>query len=530
MIRSTAFLYSLIFSTLLIAQNVKKTHDYQVFGNRFAQALFTDLSSPIYGNSTVALSDALAGPGSVLGYMVKNKELEYLGAALGQSVDELKKNRKVRKNEIKYELTLIKLKYNHGITEWGKAALEEVRIVEKENEKIPTADIILSIKQDKYSISIVLQNCMQTETQWILGDRIFTDGSTDQIAEDTETAKQLLSTISTPVVKEQMFEINTAWSSRKAILSYKDYSEKIILEDDQLKWTALKKPNFILLNDGTSSMGVYLTDREIGNAYSNKWSYRSKSKSIFFSSDDDDIIASKILNLKILNDQEMVAEYSDMGATVTYFLDFYRPGLRGLSFTEFKNSEWYKYFFEKIDVSKGAASKKVINKVYEGLAIFKNGEIAEIYANYPNPIDISDPDKPIYLFREVDLGGQRTKRSAISFIDKSELRAFIIGNELWLPKTPKKKELWALMSIQGPLSSFTIFQIPTTSKLSLVDQGEPKPEENRKLYLQKSTGETYQNMIVGFKKKSRSVGSRIPGALRKNQSQRKRLWSLKRPG
>ena len=81
-------------------------------------------------------------------------------------------------------------------------------------------------------------------------------------------------------INEDLLQINTAWSSRLAIISYDNYGEHIILEDDQLKWTALKKAEFSLLENGLSSIGVYLTDKEIGYAYSNKWSYRSKSKNL----------------------------------------------------------------------------------------------------------------------------------------------------------------------------------------------------------------------------------------------------------
>ena len=410
----------------LPAQDQKKTHDYQVFGERIAQALFDDLSSPIYGNSTVGLSDALAGRNSVLGYLVKNKELESLSATLGISVDELKEIRKQRRREIAYELTFIKMKYNHGIKDWEHAMLENVRIIEKENEKIKTADIVLEVKQGKNRINLVLENCIQTETKWLVGDKIYAEGSEGEIKENTQTANNLLAAITEPKIQNKILDVNGRWSSKKAIISYDNYPEKLILTNDQLRSTILRKLDFMLLNNGKLSIGVFLIKKDNYNAYSNKWSYREKSNSILFSSDEPGIFETRIVTVKLLTEREMVVEYSDMGATTTYFLNYSTPGRTELTHSEFENSEWKKLILEKIDLTINAKSAKQLNKVYKGLAVSKKGKIEEITVKYEHPLNLSNPSEPLYIYGEEYLGAVKPSSSAVSFMDKKHLRHLLL--------------------------------------------------------------------------------------------------------
>jgi len=489
-------------SAISIAQDPKKTHDYKVFGERIAQAIFSDLSGEIYGNGTIKLPDVGAGRNSTTGYLVKNKGLESLANTLSLTVDELKELRKTRRREIPYELTFIKMKYNFGITDWDHVILENVYLEERPSEVIKTADIILEVKQALKKINIVLENCIQTDTEWLIGDRIYATGTKEKIMADTRKSNDLLSNLSEPQIKESVLDINGRWSSRKAIISYDNYSEKIILEEDDLKWSELRKLDFMLLNNGKLSIGVFLVKKDNYNAYSNKWSYRNKSKTILFSSDEPGIYESKTVAVKSLTDREMVVEYSDMGVTTTYFLDYSTPGRKELTSAELKNSKWYRLYLSKIDLTMTAKSSKRKDHVFKGLAIYKSGKFEEINLKYENPIDFTKSREPLYIYTDEYLGAEKTDESAVSFIDKDELNGLIIEDELWLPKIIKNKVKWALISVQGPITSFTIYEIPTSSKMQIsnVPQPEPNPEENRKLYLQRYDGKLYQNKLIGFRK------------------------------
>jgi len=492
----------ILISAISIAQDQKKTHDYKVFGERIAQAIFSDLSGEIYGNGTIKLPDVGAGRNSTTGYLVKNKALESLANTLGITADELKEHRKIRRTEIEHELTFIKMKYNYGITDWGHVILENVHLEEKPSDVIKTADIILEAKQAQNKIYIVLENCMQTDTEWLLGDHLYASGTNEKIEADTRKANELLANLTELQIKESVFDINGRWSSKKAIITYDNYTQKIILEDDDLRWTELRKLDFMLLNNGKLSIGVFLVKKDNYNAYSNKWSYRNKSKTIFFSSDEPGIYESKTVTVKSLSDREMIVEYSDMGVTTTYFLDYSTPGRKELTTSELKNSQWFKLILSKIDLSTGAKSSKMKDHVYKGLAIYKNGKFEEINLKYENPIDFTKSRDPLYIYSDEYLGKEKTDGSAVSFIDKDELKGLIIEDELWLPKIIKNKVKWALISVQGPITSFTIYEVPTSSKLQIsnVPKPEPNPEENRKLYLQRYDGKLYQNMMVGFRK------------------------------
>lgn len=493
----------ILISAISIAQDPKKTHNYEIFGERIAQAIFSDLSGEIYGNGTIKLPDVGAGRNSTTGYLVKNKELESLANTLGISVDELKKHRKIRRTEIEHELTFIKMKYNYGITDWGHVILENVHLEEKPSDVIKTADIILEAKQAQNKIYIVLENCMQTDTEWLLGDHLYASGTNEKIEADTRKANELLANLTELQIKESVFDINGRWSSKKAIITYDNYPQKIILEDDDLRWTELRKLDFMLLNNGKLSIGVFLVKKGNYNAYSNKWSYRNKSKTIFFSSDEPGIYESRTVTVKSLSDREMIVEYSDMGVTTTYFLDYSTPGRKELTTSELKNSQWFKLYLSKTDLSTGAKSSKMKDHVYKGLAIYKNGKFEEINLKYENPIDFTKSRDPLYIYSDEYLGREKTDGSAVSFIDKDELKGLMIEDELWLPKIIKNKVKWALISVQGPITSFTIYEVPTSSKMQIsnVPKPEPNPEENRKLYLQRYDGKLYQNMMVGFRKK-----------------------------
>jgi len=492
----------ILISAISIAQDPKKTHDYKIFGERIAQAIFSDLGGEIYGNGTIKLPDVGAGRNSTTGYLVKNKQLESLANTLGITVDELKKRRKIRRTEIEHELTFIKMKYNYGISDWDHVILENIHLEEKPSEIIKSADIILEVKQALTKINIVLENCIQTDTEWLLGDRIYASGTKEGIMADTRKANELLSNLTEPLIKESVLDINGRWSSRKAIISYDNYPEKIILEDDDLKWTELRKLDFMLLNNGKLSIGVFLVKKDNYNAYSNKWSYRDKSKTILFSSDEPGIYESKTVTVKSLSDREMIVEYADMGVTTTYFLDYSTPGRKELTASELKNSKWYRLYLSKIDLTMTAKSSKRKDHVFKGLAIYKNGKFEEINLKYENPVDFTKSRNPLYIYSDEYLGAEKTDESAVSFIDKDELNGLIIEDELWLPKIIKNKVKWALISVQGPITSFTIYEIPTSSKMQIsnVPKPEPKPEENRKLYLQRYDGKLYQNKLVGFRK------------------------------
>ena len=149
-----------------------------------------------------------------------------------------------------------------------------------------------------------------------------------------------------------------------------------------------------------------------------------------------------------------------------------------------------------------AKSSKRKDHVFKGLAIYKNGKFEEINLKYENPIDFTKSQEPLYIYSDDYLGAEKTDESAVSFIDKDELKGLIIEDELWLPKIIKNKVKWALISVQGPITSFTIYEVPTSSKLQIsnVPQPEPNPEENRKLYLQRYDGKLYQNKMIGFRK------------------------------
>jgi len=178
---STTSIILLFITITVFAQNPKKTYDYQVFGERVAQAIFTDLNSPIYSSGRIKLSDAMAGRNSIIGHLMDNKAMDDISAVMGKSVDELSELRKTRKNELEYELTFLKMKYSNGIIDWDKAQLDNVKIVEKSGEKLPVADIFLDISQGKRNVQIVLENCIQTNTEWVLGDFVGASGSRDLI-------------------------------------------------------------------------------------------------------------------------------------------------------------------------------------------------------------------------------------------------------------------------------------------------------------------------------------------------------------
>jgi len=191
-----------------------------------------------------------------------------------------------------------------------------------------------------------------------------------------------------------------------------------------------------------------------------------------------------------------------MGVTTTYFLDYSTPGRKELTTSELKNSQWFKLYLSKTDLSTGAKSSKMKDHVYKGLAIYKNGKFEEINLKYENPIDFTKSRDPLYIYSDEYLGREKTDGSAVSFIDKDELKGLMIEDELWLPKIIKNKVKWALISVQGPITSFTIYEVSTSSKMQIsnVPKPEPNPEENRKLYLQRYDGKLYQNMMIGFRK------------------------------
>ena len=62
--------------------------------------------------------------------------------------------------------------------------------------------------------------------------------------------------------------------------------------------------------------------------------------------------------------------------------------------------------------------------------------------------------------------------------------------------------MWALIFAQGPLSSFTVYDLSTATKVQLsgVDPQTINPDEHRRLYLQKYDGEFHQNILMGFRK------------------------------
>lgn len=501
----TILITLLLFTAIIQAQNPKKTHDHQVFGERVAQALFIDLSSPIYSNARIKLTDALAGRNSILGYLMNNKTIEANSEVLGMSVDELKQSRKKRKKELEYELTLLKMRYSIGIINWDKAELVKVQLKEKSSEKIPMADIVLDIKEGNKSLQIVLANCMQTSEQWVLGDFVGAVGSRELINKDSEIAKQQLADLTSSEYNENVLNKFGRWRAYKAIVAYDNYPEKGIIEEDQLRWTVLKKLDFTLLNNGKLSSGVYLEEKNGFKMYSTKWSLRKKSRTILFASDQEGVYGTKIVEIKSLADREMVLEYKDLDATTTYFLAYSTPGRQELSVSEFKQSQWNQLIISKSDLTENANSAKNIDIVYQGLAIFKTGKIEEINLKYQNQLTLSNTKDPLLLYGDEYVEKEKTDDSAISFIDKNELQSFVIGDQLWLPKTLKNKTKWALIFVQGPLSSFIIYEKPTASKMGGV--GNPgsataNPDENRKLYLQKFGEETMQNILIGFRKKA----------------------------
>lgn len=505
---STILITLFLFTAITHAQNPKKTHDHHVFGERVTQALFTDLSSPIYSNARIKLTDALAGRNSILGYLMNNKTIEANSAVLGKSVDELKQSRKKRKKELEYELTLLKMRYSNGIINWDKAQLVKIQLEEKSNEKIPIADIILDVKEGNKSLQIVLANCMQTSEEWVLGDFVGVVGSRELIDKDSEMAKQQLSNLTSSEYNENVLTKFGRWRAYKAIVSYDNYPEKGIVEEDQLRWTVLKKLDFTLLNNGKLSSGVYLEEKNGFKMYSTKWSLRKKSRTILFASDQEGVYATKIVEIKSLADREMVLEYKDLDATTTYFLSYSTPGRQELSVSEFNQSQWNQLIISKSDLIENANSSKNIDIVYQGLAIFKTGKIEEINLKYQNQLTLSNIKDPLLLYGDEYIEKEKTDDSAISFIDKNELQAFVIGDQLWLPKTIKNKTKWALMFVQGPLSSFIIYEKPTASKMGGI--GNPggatdNPDENRKLFLQKFGEETMQNILIGFRKKAANL-------------------------